>query len=387
MKKTAKRILLAFFSLFLASLAADRALSLFGYPARPSIQAAHPPLMNEVREGLDYQHLFLTNSQGLRYSEIPLEPSPDELRVFVVGDSFTEGAGVNADKRFTNLLEDDFSKAGKKTKFINGGLSGVSPLEYGRIFFNVGLKYHPNALLICLYANDVINTDVTHTPAMVHDIYLEATGGERILHILWPHVQTMLRQRIELKRKREAAEIKDFVAVVARAAMELGIPPEQCKLNAHLVANGLLQPYYWERSIDLPDENAQAKFKTMIALLDTLIAGARERGITPALVYIPSSFQYDPLTFDPRVINVQRSSGVTVHERWLTETSVVQRKLAVWAQSEGLPYLDLTPALRREVRGRRLELALDGHWNAEGHKVAAKLMAEWIRKEKVFPLQ
>jgi lysophospholipase L1-like esterase len=51
-----------------------------------------------------------------------------------------------------------------------------------------------------------------------------------------------------------------------------------------------------------------------------------------------------------------------------------------------MPFLDLTPMLRAEVsRGKALNFKLDGHWNAEGHRVAGKAIAEWIEKSDVFP--
>ncbi len=55
------------------------------------------------------------------------------------------------------------------------------------------------------------------------------------------------------------------------------------------------------------------------------------------------------------------------------------RRLARFAESEGIPFLALEPAFRAATqRGRQLHWRYDGHWNAEGNDLAGELMAEFI---------
>jgi lysophospholipase L1-like esterase len=64
---------------------------------------------------------------------------------------------------------------------------------------------------------------------------------------------------------------------------------------------------------------------------------------------------------------------------WLGGRSELQKRLSTWAESRGLPFLDLTPVLRNATE--TITYPFDGHWNAAGHALAAEAMAEWIERE------
>src|SRR5438093_8178432 len=81
--------------LLLGSVVIDRVIGM-ATPANP-VQVAHPPNFQQPRHSSEFTTDFRTNSQGLRYHELPLaKTSADEIRVFVAGDSMTEGWGVES---------------------------------------------------------------------------------------------------------------------------------------------------------------------------------------------------------------------------------------------------------------------------------------------------
>ena len=80
--------------------------------------------------------------KGLRSPDISEQKKPRETRIFVVGDSFTEGVGVDYSDTFSAQLERHFNgRLGSEKLFINAGLGGTAPLHYWRIFWKVGLNY------------------------------------------------------------------------------------------------------------------------------------------------------------------------------------------------------------------------------------------------------
>src|SRR3990167_73436 len=133
-------------------------LGFLSFPSEVPQKISHPINYEEVRQNKEFQYIFKTNSRGLRYHDIPAEKPANTFRVFVSGDSFTEGEGVDDGKRFTDLLEGKFQSSDKSVLFINGGLTGAGPLMYGKLFLEVGLEYKPDALFICLFVNDVADT-------------------------------------------------------------------------------------------------------------------------------------------------------------------------------------------------------------------------------------
>ncbi len=373
-----------------------------GFPSELRVQVAHPPDFSEVRNNLEFNYIFETNDQGLRYKTIPLAKPADEYRVFVVGDSYTEGVGVAAEQLFTEHLEREFS-SGRQVRFINGGLTGTGPLQYGRLFMDTGLRYEPDALLICLYTNDLSNTHPLLSPEMFEQTIIQTQGLPKLLHTLWPHSYAALKNYLDAKLKKSEARPSDYIGQMSGKARQIGLEEyyiehwanivpkdlvaavERGEFSGSILARGLFDPYFWSDSIDLDSEMAEASYKAMIALLDGLVARARERGIEVGLVYIPSPFQYDPRFHDLRIRNAYREAGVLIKPQWLTSNSRIGMRLARWTSEKSLPYLDMTAALRQAASGAPYAYPLDGHWNPQGHKLAAQIMADWLRQDRVFP--
>ena len=398
-RSVAVDIVLALVSVVAALYLCELVLALRGAPKRLAPQTSHPANYYEIRDKLEFRFEFRTNSQGLRYPEIPLEKEPGTRRVFVVGDSFTEGWGVEAPERFTDLLERRFGDAKSRVLFINGGLSGGGVVQYGRLAFDKGVKYHPDALMICLFANDLAGT-----PDTAGENGRRGTTGSpagRVFHTLWPRIDTSIatiRARRDYKKRTTTT---DFVGDVTREAVHRGIPGRRIeaweeslpaelvdavnagRFNASVLSRGLLYPDYWSDSIDLASTTARVKWTNMTQVLSEMVDLARKRGIETAVVFIPAPVLYDARTHEPSDPWVR--TGTVVQRRWLDEDTRIQQKLRSWCAAAEVPFLDLTPVFREAIRGNgRLNYPLDGHWTSEGHAVAAGAIAEWLSAGKVY---
>ncbi len=131
----------------------DLGLKFAGYPAQMPVLITLPANFEQDVKNIEFEYSFKTNSQGLRYREIPLQKPQGTTRVFVVGDSFTVGFGVAAEDAFPSLLEQRYSAA--KLDFVNGGMEGQGPQQYARLWSHVGVRYEPDGLIIAIYQNDL----------------------------------------------------------------------------------------------------------------------------------------------------------------------------------------------------------------------------------------
>jgi len=385
------KLLPIFFGFLLAilfSLVLDRGLGTLGFPAEPT-QIAHPANFSETRSTLDFSYHFQTNSQGIRYPEIPIEKPRGERRVVVVGDSFTEGWGVESDKVFTTLLENNFSTPDNITRFINCGLSGTAPLQYARILFQVCLNYHPDAVLIVLYSNDVVGTPVGATPEQIDQIEIKRTGLDNLLHTLWPHAYTIISNF-----SKQSDLPTDIVAETAEVARAKGIPEEEItnwvnslppeivtavnagEFNGYILTRGLLQQDHWVQSLAIESKEAEERFQAMISILNATIARLQKQNIEVGVILIPSPFQYNPAYGA-----IWAETGTEIRSEWLTEPTELEQRMEVWATTQNVPYLDLTPHFRSIAQASPdilYNYPLDGHWTAESHRVAADEIARWL---------
>ncbi len=150
-----------------------------------------------------------------------------------------------------------------------------------------------------------------------------------------------------------------------------------------ILSYGLLYPEYWSDSIDISSPVAENRWSAMASVLSEILDHAMENELETAVVLIPSPFQYDPeqhSTTNPWII-----SGSEIREEWLSEEAEIQKRMGLWAVSEGVPFLDLTPVFREAVKSAgKLNYELDGHWNHRGHQVASKAIASWLTQQQVF---
>ncbi|MDP8214260.1 MAG: SGNH/GDSL hydrolase family protein [Candidatus Euphemobacter frigidus] len=390
-----------FLSVFIFSLILDWTLGLFGFPSKGKVCYSHPPNRCEIRKNIEFQYRFESNSRGLRYREIPEEKPDGSYRIWVAGDSFVEGLGVDAEDRFTEYLERSFSHSEQPAYFINGGLVGTGPLEYGRLFLKIGLDYNPDGLLICLYANDLINTQANVIPGDLYYQEKQQHGIEKLFRNLWPRMFLLVKKFQSQHHQKKTASPSDFFSIVSQKALRDGIPQERIAewkegLSPELVeatnkklfygnvfSRGLLYPHCWISTLDIKGAKAEASWKAMSGLLEEIIKQARSHSIKVGLIFIPSRFQYNPESH--KESNPWIQGGAEVRAAWLNEETEIQRRLALLAKQLDLPFLDMTTDLRRAMeRGAKLNWEFDDHWTSKGHKVAGEIIREWIDREQVF---
>ena len=365
--------------------------------------------MTEVRRNLEYEYVFATNSQGLRSKEIPLRKPDGIRRIFVAGDSFTEGIGVADGERYTDVLEGLLRAEGQEIDVINGGLAGTGPLQQGRLLLNVGLQYGVDGVLIAVYANDLGDLPAS---VSVKEVYAAPSGhyssspgkqegGRALTGLLWPRTKTALGTLFEKLQYRRWTRTFDFVRTITQEANRRGIERERIEewktkvprglvtatnkgeFNGALLSIPLLYPAFWTDCLDLDSEVAEGKWRGMAGILTEIVNVIRGLGIEVGVAFLPVSLQYDPASHDPD--NPSIRLGWRTRREWLVEATEIEKRLEAWARENKAPYLDLTPVFRAASGGEReLNWKLDGHWNAEGHRVAAQAIYQWIRAGRVF---
>lgn len=365
----------------------------------------YPSNYFSIFHNIEFRYTLHTNDQGLRYYDIPLQNLDHKKRIFVVGDSFTEGMGVEFNKTYPLLLEKSFSQTNNPAFFINGGYKGTGLLHYYRMIDLVGLKYNPDAIIVAIY-----NNDIASMPDDISDVLDLLTGDHKfsltkLFEDIFPKIATSLKQlKItpkQIKKTPKQREKLDQISLFAEEARKDGVSEERIeqwkssipenlkraaanlRFNVNLFKLGLLYPEFYKDSIDLSSDKARKKWKNFTTVLKEIIRIANDNDIEIAIVYIPSCFEYDPLCLsdeNPKVL-----TGVEVRKEWLVGNNNIQKELSEWSYENNVPFLDLTPYMRKEIEsGIRLNYPLDGHWNDNGHKAAALAIGEWLSTEQVF---
>jgi len=101
-----------------------------------------------------------TNSLGMRNRETGIPKPAGFKRVLVVGDSYTFGLYVGDDETYSSVLENMYSRSGKRIEVINAGYaSGWGPDTFYTWLANEGLKFKPDLVVYGFFiGND--HTDI-----------------------------------------------------------------------------------------------------------------------------------------------------------------------------------------------------------------------------------
>ena len=92
------------------------------------------------------------NSDGFRDREYPVEKG-DAYRIIALGDSLTFGWGVEQEDTFQYILEELLSKSGS-VEIINFGTGNYNTEQEVNLFFEKGVKYNPDKVVLFYFIND-----------------------------------------------------------------------------------------------------------------------------------------------------------------------------------------------------------------------------------------
>lgn len=285
----------------------------------------------------EFREVVRTNSLNMREDEIHPRREGEE-RVLFLGDSFTFGLGVAAEKSFPERLPSLLSRNGRALYAINaGGRGGYSHLQY-EFLRQYADALDPDFLVVQLYVGndfadafeDVVGAADASKNPFGNDSAFRAWMRERhiyTLEMLWGALI-----RIDW--------IDDFLL----------------RRNLRYAYRTILLKHY------PPLE--QALVNQVLAGFAELGQFARERGLPMIVVIVPSKIQVwkrDALDdrFDPERPN---------------------RIVREFCESKGLPVLDLLEAYARvpQDRLRSFFYQKDMHWTASGHEHAAQTLADFL---------
>ncbi|HEX6267273.1 MAG TPA: SGNH/GDSL hydrolase family protein [Burkholderiales bacterium] len=94
-----------------------------------------------------------TNELGFRDAAVPPK-QPGELRIVVLGDSFTVAAGVDRRDMWTGLVQQRLRKSFPQARVVNLAVGGYNVVQYRMVLEEVGLRLAPDLLLVGLFPDN-----------------------------------------------------------------------------------------------------------------------------------------------------------------------------------------------------------------------------------------
>jgi lysophospholipase L1-like esterase len=303
------------------------------------------------------------NSKGIRGPEYTYEKPPQEFRIVVLGDSYAEGYTVEFEDLFSEVLKRRLNRDQRRpVQVINGGTGGYSTDQQLLWFRTEGIKYSPDLTILLFCSNDILFNTVDRYWRGYKPLFRLKGGTLKLTNVPVPPpgplpqhsvlppptVERWLYNSSYLYRN-----VRDHLInreTITRLFGWAGLTPGKGSIERQSPVPDHIRLTYWSKATE---EERRAGWTITKALLSTLDAEAQAAGGRLLVMIVP------------------------VDDK-------VTREVVSFCRENSIDCIDPTgrfqyEELRLERRGKKLTYApLDGHWNAEGHRLAAEVLREHI---------
>jgi hypothetical protein len=352
-----------------------------GFALQPLVEGQYQ------REGGSYVRI---NSAGLRDREHAKTKPAGTVRIAVLGDSFTEAMHVPMEQTFWFLLEQKLQACnafpGKKVEVINFGVSGYGTAQELMTLRQKVWDYSPDLVVLAFTTlNDVYDNSrsLSKTEDVPYFVYRDgqltydasfresATYHQRDSKLnrvgRWIHNHLRFVQLVHYAQfvvKLKLTDWRNRRRVASASPAQSGAPTVR---NAENI--GIENMIY----IEPPEENWREGWRVTEGLIKQMRDEVAERKAAFLLVTLSNAVQVYP---DPvirqRFIEYIRADSIFYPNL----------RLKTLAERERIDFLDLAQPMQAYADQNKIFLhgfgsdLGNGHWNANGHRVAADLIAQ-----------
>lgn len=295
----------------------------------------------------EYNTKYEINSKWLRDYEYNYSRN-EKLRIMVLGDSFTEGIGVEMPETYPKLLEDMFGRG--KVEIINGGIKGYGPMEEIVFYRDELSRYDPDIVIMSFFpGNDVVD--------MGRPRILNVTGGDRPVL-----VETGERHSTDLGF---IMNLRRFVGMHSHVYMyTIQALFRNQAVRSRFIEWGLFVPAprpFFTYPFEPYELSAVEATRYMEAFADELSASNK----TFIVVAIPDMDQVYPGKFEAKLAYYNVTQYFDIF--------VANREIAELCRRKGLTCIDMTESFIA-ANSTIFYHNYDGHFNRAGQEFAAKLI-------------
>jgi lysophospholipase L1-like esterase len=340
----------------------------------------------------EYRTYVRFNSKGLRDQEHTYDKGENVFRILILGDSFVEGYSVGADELLTEVLEGNLNKAplGMQFEVLNGGTSGYSTDQEFLFFREEGVKYKPDLVILTMFHNDIYyNTQPVYLE-YPKPLFLLQDGKLDLTNV---PVLPKREQRNKGQSRDTPARPGGVKGILKRAASHLlvyrvlgqKIRANFPELAEHLERIGLVRPPRYKM---LPEDlrvfarmdtpSFMTAWAVTEAILNEFSRLTRASGAQLILFLIPDKVQLYEADWEA----TQKTYGISAKEWDLDKPN---RKIKEIARRLGLRVLDPLSTFQEAAnQGERLYYRQDRHWNAGGHRLAARIIHRYLINQNLI---
>ncbi len=347
-------------------------------------------LSKEVSRATVHRYTLRTDAEGFRNEAVRAK-----IDVAALGDSFTDGATGPVEESWPARL------AALSNRVVqNYGTSGFGPQQESYALRDYALKHRPQVAVLAFYgSNDLrdgeVFADWERNPAR-SDVEREGWELARSFRrletfYLWTLTRVGASSLLHLVRpETDRPGIGEWASAPPAPVFDRGM--FRIPVQGHGVEFAFLPPYLRQLATPRAEIEAGRGWQLAREALHQMAADCAANGTAFVVMFIPEKAQvYWALAeraFSPAELQRALDFYCPPDKGALRPEDVAAHRLALngivteFCARDGIPMFDLTDRLQREVEaGRETYFPDDPHWNAHGHDVAARALAEFLSRQ------
>ena len=286
----------------------------------------------------EYKVEYAIDDEGFRTAGPgAARPAPADLKLLLLGDSFTFGQGVPYETTWGAVAERRLRSRGMRIEAINAGMQGMDTRSELLLLRELGPLHRPDVVVLGFLINDLYT-----------NIPLEPSERARSDPADWSRVRDRVFVNAGSARTFHLLELARLIVTSSDAIYT------RLYLAARDRGEFLRLPL-----ADRP----QRQLEVTEELLRQLAAECRKLGVPLVVISIPQQFQVlyraSPARF---------GAGI--------EVDLYDRHFAKLGSSTGFTWVPTLEALARAKDPGRFYYRLDGHLSTEGHTIVGEVLAE-----------
>ena len=309
---------------------------------------------------------FQTNRDGFRDRHHEIEKPGDTVRIAVLGDSYCEALQVEREEAFWSVLEQQLNRRqvakGKRVEVLNTGVSGYGTAQELLTLRHRMWQFEPDIVLLAFLTGNDIRNNSRALEGDKHRPYFVLRHGRLELDNSFLDEPFFTSKWIRAKDR----------LIQSSRLLTLAYRVKHRRRDASPGEAGLDNFIYREPQTP---EQAEAWIVTEM-LIESMHREVQSRGAHLVVATLTNGIQVHPqLAARDRFA---RSLGVT-------DLGYADRRIQRLSQRLGIPCVVLARPLgeyaaRHNVFLHGFENATwgEGHWNATGHRVAGRILADYL---------
>ncbi len=336
---------------------------------------------------LEYDMWEHRNADGFRGPHISSIPEGSR-KIFLIGDSFFYGIGVDNEFSIPSLLQEYFETGDGCTQMVlNFGAPGAGPTQYAKIAEKYA-KYTPDVVFLGLYVdNDIQQSTVSaDLPELTQPGITFLDRNEKLYtqQGWWQKLRiVMLSKKLFSFLEAGVSGVQPECKAIVDTAVDVpsyNLPIELERLvcdeqiNPHLLPRGAVgdNTAYYEVLAERFEKDPLTR-ESILAVRDTF------PDATFAIALLPSKYQVNTQYFEH-----MRKMGFTFNQNIPVDTTL-QATIERWATEQGILYINPLADLQRKEyeSGAQNYYLFDDHLTEAGNRSVAYQLYRWMQRKGV----